>query len=110
MIACDAAVLALGGASWPRLGSDGGWVGIMEDAGIGVAPLRPTNCGFTVAWSEIFQNRFQGEPLKRLVVRFGDHTSMGEAMVTIFRRSVWFESMFSSSRNAKPTSWVGSRV
>ncbi|MGC2775534.1 MAG: TIGR03862 family flavoprotein, partial [Bradyrhizobium sp.] len=54
-IAADATVLALGGASWPRLGSDGGWVPILAAKGIATAPLRPANCGFTVAWSEIFR-------------------------------------------------------
>ena len=78
----DAVVLALGGASWPRLGSDGGWVPILEAEGIEVSALRPTNCGFTVAWSDVFRSRFAGEPLKRLAIRFGDLTSVGEAMLT----------------------------
>jgi uncharacterized flavoprotein (TIGR03862 family) len=78
----DAVVLALGGASWPRLGSDGGWTAILEAAGIEVVPLRPTNCGFTVAWSDIFRSRFEGQPLKRIAVRVGDRVSIGEAVVT----------------------------
>ena len=78
----DAVVLALGGASWPRLGSDGGWTAVLAAEGIDIAPLRPTNCGFTVGWSEIFRNRFAGEPLKRIAIRFGDHVSIGEAVVT----------------------------
>ena len=78
----DAVVLALGGASWPRLGSDGGWTAILEGAGIEVVPLRPTNCGFTVAWSEVFRSRFEGQPLKRIAVRVADRVSIGEAVVT----------------------------
>jgi uncharacterized flavoprotein (TIGR03862 family) len=75
-------VLALGGASWPRLGSDGTWAPVLREAGIAVAPLAPTNCGVRVAWSEIFRARFAGTPLKRIALRFGDETSRGEAMIT----------------------------
>lgn len=77
-----AAVLALGGASWPRLGSDGGWVPILEAAGVPVAPLAPANCGFEIAWSEIFRSRSAGEPLKRIAIRFEDRTVKGEGLVT----------------------------
>ena len=58
-----ATILALGGASWPKLGSDGGWVEILRQQKIPVTPLRPANCGFAVSWSEIFRNRFAGQPL-----------------------------------------------
>lgn len=78
----DACVLALGGASWPRLGSNGAWVDTLEASGVDVAPLKPTNCGFTVPWSEIFRSRFAGQPLKRVSIRFGEHVSIGEAMIT----------------------------
>ncbi|TBW41424.1 TIGR03862 family flavoprotein [Siculibacillus lacustris] len=81
-IPADAVVLALGGASWPRLGSDGRWTSILEEAGIVVSPLRPANCGFSVAWTEVFRERFAGEPLKRLTISFGEHVAVGEAMVT----------------------------
>lgn len=81
-LAADAVVLALGGASWPRLGSDGAWTTILERAGVEIVPLRPTNCGFAVTWSDVFRARFQGQPLKRIAVRFGDRLSIGEAMVT----------------------------
>ena len=73
-------VLALGGASWPRLGSDGEWPGLLP--GIGVAPWAPMNMGFGVAWSDHFANRFQGTPLKRIALRFGACRTRGEAMVT----------------------------
>jgi len=51
----DAVVLALGGASWPRLGSDGGWAAVLAKAGIAVTPLRPANCGFIANWSDVFR-------------------------------------------------------
>jgi uncharacterized flavoprotein (TIGR03862 family) len=78
----DAAILALGGASWPHLGGDGVWVDAMSRAGIDVAPLRPTNCGFLVAWSEVFRTRFAGQPLKRLELSFDGRKVRGEGIVT----------------------------
>ncbi|WP_315739163.1 MULTISPECIES: TIGR03862 family flavoprotein [unclassified Bradyrhizobium] len=81
-VAADAVVLALGGASWPRLGSDGGWVPILAAKGVAIAPLRPANCGFTVAWSDIFRDRFEGQPLKGIALSFGDRGVRGEAVVT----------------------------
>jgi len=79
-----ATVLALGGASWPRLGSTGAWVDILSRKGIAVAPLRPANCGFEVGWSEVFKQRFQGRPLKNLALTFDGRTVRGEAMVTAY--------------------------
>jgi uncharacterized flavoprotein (TIGR03862 family) len=81
-IAADAVVLALGGASWPRLGSDGGWVGPLTDASVAVAPLRPANCGFLTRWTDVFCSRFEGEPLKRIELSFGDMKATGDAVVT----------------------------
>ncbi|MGY3451886.1 NAD(P)/FAD-dependent oxidoreductase [Bradyrhizobium sp. USDA 4353] len=81
-IVADAVVLALGGASWPRLGSDGGWVPILAAKGIVIAPLRPANCGFTVGWSDIFRDRFEGQPLKSIALSFGERSMRGEAIVT----------------------------
>lgn len=77
----DALVLALGGASWPRLGSDGSWTAILRAKGVAVTPLRPANAGFDVAWSAAFR-RFAGEPLKGIAISFGDAVQRGEAMVT----------------------------
>ena len=74
-----ATILALGGASWPRLGSDGAWAQVLPEA---VAPFRPANCGFEVAWSDIFRTRFAGHPLKRVALTFRDRTVRGEAMLT----------------------------
>jgi len=75
-------VLALGGASWPRLGSNGAWVEMLAARGVAISPLRPANCGFTVAWSEIFRDRFEGQPLKGIALSFGSHTVRGEAIIT----------------------------
>lgn len=78
----DATVLALGGASWPRLGSDGVWFEVLQQAGIAVAPLKPANCGFVASWSDVFRDRFEGQPLKRIALSFGDHAVRGEAIIT----------------------------
>jgi len=77
-----ASVLALGGGSWPRLGSDGVWTTTLAAKGVAIAPLRPANSGFTVAWSDIFRDRFEGEPLKGVALTIGSHTVRGEAIVT----------------------------
>ena len=81
-IEASATVLALGGASWPRLGSDGAWTQTLAARGVAISPLRSANCGFTVAWSDIFRDRFEGQPLKGVVFSFGPHTTRGEAVVT----------------------------
>ncbi len=77
-----ATVLALGGASWPRMGSDGGWVDLLRARGVVVDALRPANCGFLHAWSPVFRARFAGEPLKRIAATFGGVTVRGEATLT----------------------------
>jgi uncharacterized flavoprotein (TIGR03862 family) len=77
-----ATVLALGGASWPRLGSDGAWVETLVANGVQISPLRPANSGFTVAWSDLFRDRFEGQPLKGVTLKFGAHRVRGEAVVT----------------------------
>jgi hypothetical protein len=88
----DAVVLAMGGASWARLGSDGAWVGMLE--GVETAPFRPSNVGFDVAWSEVFKERFAGQPLKPVAMThdiperyrpsgyLSAQTVRGEAMLT----------------------------
>ncbi len=82
VIAADATLLAVGGASWPRLGSDGSFAPILTAAGVAVTPLRAANSGFAVAWSESFRGRFAGEPLKNIAISFGGKSVRGEAMVT----------------------------
>lgn len=81
-IGANATVLALGGASWPGLGSDGGWTQVLAGKGVAISPLRPANCGFTVAWSEVFRTRFEGQPLKGIALVFGGHPVRGEAVIT----------------------------
>lgn len=81
MVSSDATILALGGASWPRLGSDGGWVQLLREQGIDVADLRPANCGFLADWSEHLR-RHQGEPLKRVALSFDGRTTRSEVVVT----------------------------
>lgn len=88
--AAQATVLALGGASWPRLGSDGAWVPRLQDRGVGVAPLQPANCGFDVAptgtgragWSDFLRQRFAGQPVKPVAARWGEERQQGEFVLT----------------------------
>ncbi|MFO1089518.1 MAG: TIGR03862 family flavoprotein [Hyphomicrobiales bacterium] len=80
-VEADVAVLALGGASWPRLGSTGAWVGLLQQKGIAVTPLEPANAGVTVAWSE-HARRLAGSPLKRIAVSVGGRIAKGEAVIT----------------------------
>ncbi|MEJ1938971.1 NAD(P)/FAD-dependent oxidoreductase, partial [Nostoc sp. NIES-2111] len=81
-VAAAACVLALGGASWARLGSDGGWTGTLEGRGIRVTPLQPSNAGVEIAWSQHFRERFAGEPLKPAAFTLGGRPVRGEAVVT----------------------------
>ncbi len=81
-VRADIVLLALGGASWPRLGGDGGWVGALASAGVEIAPLEPANMGLHVAWSALFAERFVGTPLKAAKWSFGEAVSRGEAVVT----------------------------
>ena len=78
----DATVLALGGASWPRLGSTGNWTDMLEALGVAVTPLRPANVGFDANWSEVFRDRFHGAPLKNIGLGFEGLIARGDAMVT----------------------------
>lgn len=78
----DVTVMALGGASWPRSGSDGTWVGEFTKCGIDVARLRPTNCGVTVEWTNQFVDRFAGTPLKNMSFGVSDYVTRGDAIVT----------------------------
>ncbi len=73
LVQADAVVLALGGASWSRLGSDGAWVPLLAERGVALAPLQPSNCGFDVAgWTEHFSSRFAGQPFKSVAISFTD--------------------------------------
>jgi uncharacterized flavoprotein (TIGR03862 family) len=74
-LTADAVVLALGGGSWAKLGSDGAWVAGLQAHGIEVAPLRPANCGFDVAWSPHFSERYAGQPVKSVAMACAGETS-----------------------------------
>jgi uncharacterized flavoprotein (TIGR03862 family) len=78
----DITVLALGGASWPRVGSDGGWVSLLREAGVVVHDLRPTNCGVRVAYSNAFILRQEGEPLKNVAVSIDGAGARGDVVIT----------------------------
>jgi uncharacterized flavoprotein (TIGR03862 family) len=78
----DAAVLALGGGSWPQLGSTGAWVNLLKARGIQVNPLVPANCGFDVVWSEHFRSRFAGQPLKSVIATFNGIQQQGDCVIT----------------------------
>jgi len=89
VVRADATVLATGGASWPKLGSDGAWVPLLLKSNVPVIPLRPANCGFDVenGWSEHFRTRFAGQPLKPVILSFADRNGavfrrQGEFVVT----------------------------
>ncbi|EJN09729.1 TIGR03862 family flavoprotein [Herbaspirillum sp. YR522] len=86
-VSAHATVLAMGGASWPRLGSDGAWAPLLQQRRVDVAPLRPSNCGFELDWSEHFSQRFAGEPVKPVVASVarpdgGMQNRRGEFVVT----------------------------
>jgi uncharacterized flavoprotein (TIGR03862 family) len=78
----DATVLALGGASWPRLGTDGAWSVLLAERGVAINALRPANCGFEVQWSAHLRERFAGSPVKSVNLSFGAQTVRGEFVVS----------------------------
>ncbi|MGE1176340.1 TIGR03862 family flavoprotein [Pseudomonas sp. BW7P1] len=80
----EATLLALGGGSWSRLGSDGAWMLALEQRGVGLAPLQPSNCGFEVqAWSELMVSKFAGAPLKNIAIGLNDDIPrLGECVIT----------------------------
>jgi hypothetical protein len=81
-IHCDAALLALGGASWPRLGADGTWVQWLRAKGVGINDFKAANCGFDVGWSEVFQQKFAGEPVKAVTAISDAGNFQGEFVIT----------------------------
>ncbi len=82
VVQAAATLLALGGGSWAKLGSDGAWVPVLCDSGIEVAPLKPANCGFDVAWSPFFSERFAGQPVKPVVATCAGQSRQGEFNIT----------------------------
>ena len=86
-VQADAVIFALGGGSWPELGSDGSWTSWLAENDVAIAPLRPSNCGFELDWSEHFSSRFAGQPLKPVVLSWtsadgSTHSQQGELMIT----------------------------
>ncbi len=109
----EALVLALGGGSWPQLGSTGAWVPWLQERGVDVAPLKPANCGFEVAWSEVFRTKFEGQPVKPVVLSFTDSSGRrfqqrGEFIITssgvegslIYAASAWLRDEIASRGSA----------
>lgn len=83
----NATVLALGGASWPELGSDGSWVPLLVERGVDIAPLRPSNCGFDIGWSAVLAEKHAGAPLKPVIAHWNDddgspRSLQGECVLT----------------------------
>jgi uncharacterized flavoprotein (TIGR03862 family) len=100
----DVTILAMGGASWPNLGSDGGWVPILRGMGVTVRELVPANSGVIVDWSEHFRTRFAGAPLKRIAVTCGSRTVRGEAVIT--RRGIEGGVIYALSRELRGASEI----
>ncbi len=102
----DATILALGGASWPKLGSDGAWVSLLKPQGINPAPLQSANCGFETPWSALLKQKFSGEPLKSIAISFTDHTGetyqrQGECIIS--REGVEGSLIYALSRPLRET-------
>jgi uncharacterized flavoprotein (TIGR03862 family) len=81
-VTADATLLALGGASWPKLGSDAAWVPLLEGQGVNITPLRPANCGFDCDFSESFDTRFSGQPIKSVKATSAAGTTQGEFVIS----------------------------
>jgi uncharacterized flavoprotein (TIGR03862 family) len=95
----DITILAMGGASWPKLGSDASWVPVLRGLGVGVTDLTPANSGVVTGWSEHFATRFAGAPLKRIAISAGGRTLRGEAIVT--RRGLEGGAIYGLSRQLR---------
>jgi len=83
-IRARATILALGGASWPKLGSDGTWQDILKAKGVEIAPLKPANCGFGARWSEHFRSRFAGAPIKGCMLSVGESSTKGDFVISVY--------------------------
>ena len=95
----DITILALGGASWPRLGSDGEWTKILEKQNIRINPFRPANCGFHCKWSDVFKTKFAGHPLKPLILKHHGQSIQGEIIIT--ERGVEGGGIYALSKNLR---------
>ena len=83
-VRADATILALGGASWPRLGADGTWTAVLAAAGVEVAPLVASNCGIEINWSDFIRTRIAGAPLKNAALHAGGRTTRGECVIAAY--------------------------
>jgi hypothetical protein len=83
-VQAEAVILALGGASWPRLGSDGGWADMLAAKGIRIAPFTPANVGMRIGWTDLFREKFAGTPLKSVSVRWQDAVSRGDGIISTY--------------------------
>lgn len=83
-VQAEAVLLALGGASWPKLGSDGGWVSYLAEQGIQITPFRPANAGLRINWTGHFQEKFAGTPLKSVAMRWQDRLSRGDGIISTY--------------------------
>jgi len=81
-VAADIVILALGGASWPRLGSDGAWTEWLAARGVDITPLQPSNSGIEITWSDHLRAKHEGQPLKGIAISLGDDRAVGDAMIT----------------------------
>lgn len=107
-VAAGAVILALGGGSWARLGSDGAWVNWLRQAGVPVAALKPANCGFDVAWSAVFREKYAGQPVKPVVLSFGNFRQRGEFIITndgvqgslVYAAAAWLREEIAASGKA----------
>ena len=81
-IKADVTILALGGGSWPKLGSDGAWVPFLKDKDIAISPLRPANCGFNIGWTDFFRDKFEGDPVKGCQLSFKGQLLSGDFVIT----------------------------
>ncbi len=81
-VEADATILALGGGSRPELGSDGSWIPLLVERGVEIAPLKPSNCGFDLNWTDLFRDKFEGEPIKPVAISFKDERKQGEFIIT----------------------------
>lgn len=81
-VSAKATLLALGGASWPKLGSDGSWVPFLKEKGVYISALLPSNCGFVVKWSDVFKGKYAGTALKSIEIRYAEKVIPGEVMIT----------------------------
>jgi uncharacterized flavoprotein (TIGR03862 family) len=108
IIKADAVVLALGGGSWRKLGSDGAWVEWLSQAGAEVEALKPSNCGFDVAWSTVFREKYDGHPIKSVILSFDEFHQQGEFIVTkegvegslVYAASAWLRDEISARGGA----------